>query len=98
MTPSPDEVRRIAAVEMPALRNLQITECYSRLAAAMVEREAQGANWCTLARSSSSRAPTWSGSSPASSRCRRRWMTAAPPFTPEQVERLRSGELPDGVL
>jgi hypothetical protein len=49
MTPEPDEVRRIAAVEPPVLRNLQITECYSRLAAAMAEREPGGANWCTFA-------------------------------------------------
>jgi hypothetical protein len=49
MTPSPDEVRRIAVVDVPALRNLQITECYSRLAAAMAEREPRGANWCTFA-------------------------------------------------
>jgi hypothetical protein len=49
MTPQPEEVRRIAAVAAPALRNLQITECYARLAAAMAEREPGGANWCTFA-------------------------------------------------
>lgn len=49
MKPTPDEVRRIAAVEVPAVRNLQITECYWRLAAAMAEREPGGANWCTFA-------------------------------------------------
>jgi hypothetical protein len=49
MTPSPEEVRRITAVEAPALRNLQITECYWRLAAAMGERAPGGANWCTFA-------------------------------------------------
>ena len=49
MTPTPEEVRRIVAVEAPAIRNLQITECYWRLAAAMAERAPGGANWCTFA-------------------------------------------------
>jgi hypothetical protein len=40
------EVEQIAAVEDPVIRNLQITECYSRLAAAM---GSEGANWCTYA-------------------------------------------------
>ena len=40
------EVERICAVPDPAIRNLQITECYSRLAAAM---GSGGANWCTYA-------------------------------------------------
>jgi hypothetical protein len=41
-----EEVRRIAALRDPVIRNLQITECYSRLAAAV---QAGGANWCTFA-------------------------------------------------
>jgi hypothetical protein len=41
-----EEVRRISAVGDPVVRNLQITECYSRLAAAV---GAAGANWCTFA-------------------------------------------------
>ena len=49
MTPSPEDVQRIAAVEIAAVRNLQITDCYWRLAAAMAEREPGGANWCTFA-------------------------------------------------
>jgi hypothetical protein len=41
-----DEARQIAAMTDPVIRNLRITECYSRLAAAMPPR---GANWCTFA-------------------------------------------------
>jgi hypothetical protein len=47
--PSVDEVRRIAAIENPVLRNLEITACYSRLAGAFAARGAGGANWCTYA-------------------------------------------------
>jgi hypothetical protein len=46
MKPSPQEVERIAAGTDPVIRNLQITECYSRLAAAV---PTEGANWCTFA-------------------------------------------------
>jgi hypothetical protein len=41
-----EEVRRIAGLPDPVIRNLQITECYSRLAA---DVGAGGANWCTFA-------------------------------------------------
>jgi hypothetical protein len=47
--PSVDEVRRIAAMESPVLRNLEITQCYSRLAAAFAAGSGAGANWCTFA-------------------------------------------------
>ena len=47
--PSPADVRRIAALADPVLRNLEITQCYSRLAAAVAERTGAGANWCTFA-------------------------------------------------
>src|SRR5215213_7488632 len=47
--PTVDEVRRIAAIENPVLRNLEITQCYSRLAAAFAELSGEGANWCTYA-------------------------------------------------
>jgi hypothetical protein len=40
------EVEQIAALRDPVIRNLRITECYSRLAAAM---ESGCANWCTYA-------------------------------------------------
>jgi hypothetical protein len=40
------EVEQIAALSDPVVRNLRITECYSRLAAAV---DAPGANWCTFA-------------------------------------------------
>ena len=44
--PDVQEVERIAGIANPVIRNLQITECYSRLAAAM---PIPGANWCTFA-------------------------------------------------
>jgi hypothetical protein len=43
---SPAEVRRIVAIENPILRNLEITQAYSRIAA---EFGGPGANWCTFA-------------------------------------------------
>jgi hypothetical protein len=47
--PSVDDVRRIAAIANPVIRNLEITHCYSRLAAAFAARSGEGANWCTYA-------------------------------------------------
>jgi hypothetical protein len=47
--PTPEDVKRIAAVADPVIRNLQITESYSRLAAAMAQRTYPCANWCTFA-------------------------------------------------
>jgi hypothetical protein len=46
-TPSVEDVRRIAAIASPVIRNLEITHCYARLAAALAEDD--GANWCTFA-------------------------------------------------
>jgi len=46
--PQIEEVGRIAALPDPVIRNLQITECYSRLAAAVADGR-PGANWCTFA-------------------------------------------------
>jgi hypothetical protein len=47
---TPDEVRRIAAIRSPVLRNLEITHAYSRLAADIAARGGgAGANWCTFA-------------------------------------------------
>ena len=46
--PDVDDVRRIAAIANPVIRNLEITYCYSRLAAAFAAR-GEGANWCTFA-------------------------------------------------
>ena len=46
MTVSVEEVGRIAGLRDPVIRNLQITECYARLAAGV---GAGGANWCTFA-------------------------------------------------
>ena len=48
-TPSPRDVERIVAIESPVVRNLEITYCYSRLAAACAARTGTGANWCTYA-------------------------------------------------
>jgi hypothetical protein len=47
--PDVEEVRRITAIANPVLRNLEITHCYSRLAAAFAARSGHGANWCTFA-------------------------------------------------
>ena len=47
--PTVAEVRRIVAIESPVLRNLEITYCYSQLAAAFAARNGPGANWCTYA-------------------------------------------------
>lgn len=47
--PGPDDVGRIAAIASPVIRNLEITNCYSRLAAALAVRLGEGANWCTYA-------------------------------------------------
>ncbi len=47
--PDVEEVRRITAIASPVIRNLEITHCYSRLAAAVAVRTGEGANWCTYA-------------------------------------------------
>jgi hypothetical protein len=47
--PSVEDVQRIVAIENPVIRNLEITECYSELAAAFAARGGEGANWCTFA-------------------------------------------------
>ena len=47
--PSVDDVRQIAAVGDPVVRNLQITQAYHDLSAAMVRLTGAGANWCTVA-------------------------------------------------
>ena len=47
--PSVEEVRQIVAIANPVIRNLRITHCYSRLAAAFAARSGDGANWCSYA-------------------------------------------------
>lgn len=47
--PSVAEVERIAALDDPASRNLQITQCYHQLSSAMSKRTGVCANWCTFA-------------------------------------------------
>ena len=49
IVPSADDVRQIASIANPIIRNLEITHCYSRLAAAFAARSGEGANWCTYA-------------------------------------------------
>jgi hypothetical protein len=47
--PRLDAVERIAAVANPVIRNLEITECYADLSAAMRARTGEAADWCTFA-------------------------------------------------
>lgn len=47
--PTEEEVRAIAALQEPVLRNLQITQCYFELSQAMKMRTGACANWCTFA-------------------------------------------------
>ncbi len=47
--PTVAEVERIAALDDPTIRNLQITQCYHELALAVAQRTGGGANWCAFA-------------------------------------------------
>lgn len=47
--PTVSEIERITHLVDPALRNLQITQSYYELSAAMAERTGPSANWCTFA-------------------------------------------------
>lgn len=47
--PTIDDVRRISALNDPVVRNLQITQCYHDLAAAVAAQIPGGANWCAVA-------------------------------------------------
>jgi hypothetical protein len=47
--PTLAEVNRIAALRNPVVRNLQITQCYHELSAAVARRTGPHANWCTFA-------------------------------------------------
>jgi hypothetical protein len=47
--PDVTEAQRIAAIENPVIRNLEITECYAQLAAVMATRAPGCSNWCTYA-------------------------------------------------
>jgi hypothetical protein len=48
-TPTVDDVDRIAHVDDPILRNLQITQCYSELSQTVAQLTGYSANWCTFA-------------------------------------------------
>jgi len=47
LVPSVDDVRQITAIANPVIRNLEITQCYSLLAAAFAARNGEGANSCS---------------------------------------------------
>lgn len=47
--PDVEDVRRIAAVADPVIRNLQITQCYHELSTVLASRTGLSANWCTFA-------------------------------------------------
>src|SRR6476660_5043129 len=47
--PTVADVDRISSILDPVIRNLQITQCYHELSAAMAERTGLNANWCTFA-------------------------------------------------
>lgn len=67
-TPTVAEVRTIAALDDPVIRNLQITQAYHALSSAMARLTGPGANWCTVA--------TWA-SKQAGQSIRREDLTAA---------------------
>jgi len=48
-SPRVEDVDRIAAMADPVIRNLEITECYADLSAAMRARTVSAADWCTFA-------------------------------------------------
>lgn len=48
-TPTPAEVERIAGLQDPLIRNLQITQCYHELSTVLAQRTGRAANWCTFA-------------------------------------------------
>ena len=47
--PTVDDVQRIAQITDPVSRNLQITQCYYELSAALTGMFGEVANWCTFA-------------------------------------------------
>ena len=48
-SPTIADVQRIAALDDPVARNLEITQCYFDLSQAMARLTGPGANWCTVA-------------------------------------------------
>jgi len=47
--PTVEDIERIAALDDAVIRNLQITQCYHELSAALRQRTGGNANWCTFA-------------------------------------------------
>lgn len=49
LAPNVEDIDRIARLNDPILRNLQITQCYHELSECLAERNGFCANWCTFA-------------------------------------------------
>jgi hypothetical protein len=47
--PKPDDVDRIARLDDPIIRNLQITQCYYEISRSVARLVGDSANWCTFA-------------------------------------------------
>jgi hypothetical protein len=47
--PDVAQAQRLAAIENPVIRNLEITACYAQLSAAVATRAPACSNWCTYA-------------------------------------------------
>jgi hypothetical protein len=90
-TPTVADVDRIRSLLDPVIRNLQITQCYHELSAAIAQRTGLNANWCTFA--------TWA-SKQAGQTIRREDLERmfaralhSGPATPEIVRRVASAAL-----
>jgi hypothetical protein len=96
--PTVAEVERIAGLADPAIRNLQITQCYHELALGLAQRTGGGANWCAFA--------TWASKQAGQTirkadlfRCYHEQAALFDtPFSAEQVAALKAGRLPEGRL
>jgi hypothetical protein len=88
--PTVADVERIAAQDDPALRNLQITQCYHVLANVLVRRTGLNANWCTFA--------TWASKQAGQTirkedlaRTLERWLETSPATSQAAEEVVASG-------
>jgi hypothetical protein len=95
--PAPDirQVKQIAAHRDPVIRNLQITQCYHELSAALTERTGPSANWCTFA--------TWASKQAGQTirkedlaRTLERWLEVSPAASQAAEEVAASGMLLGG--
>jgi len=92
--PTVADVERIAALDEPALRNLQITQCYHLLANVLVRRCGLNANWCTFA--------TWASKQAGQTirkedlaRTLERWLEVSPAAA-QAVEEVATSRMPLG--